>query len=497
MTRAKEGPLKLILINAAVFLIMWGILEGAAWAYYEKRLKHTLDYSLAERFEDQPEIFDGDDVDAQGRRVIVSSRLPTRYYTKDTDRQNNAILADKPARGARIFVYGGSSTAGSPWGPWASFARFLEDQLRAMALPGVELEVMNFGVSSIGSTRLAALVEWTIEDSPDLIIIYQGHNENCESLAPATPVTWLSAFERRSMLFRVLRLTFAPHPALPPEPFAAPACDDPAVLSPDDKDRLTARYSQNIDRILESARRTGASVVLMSQVSNMFVPPFASTGQGAAARSFRSGISALRRGNDDKAERLLADAVDLDEQPRRFRSDYGEILRQRADPKRNIFFIDSEEHIRKQAVHGLLGGRFIIDLMHPNLTTQKFLAESLMTLFFLPTRWKAELFDYRRYDHNLIWRWRPTTSQYFMACRRYFEGVVSEKTGEVDPRACLTAARADLAEAKELESQRRARRLWEFLWVYGHDKKDPKALAEAEKILANPIVWNHAEAMAR
>ena len=159
-------------------------------------------------------------------------------------------------------------------------------------------------------------------------------------------------------------------------PFAAAACEELAVLAPGDKERLTERYAQNIDRILESARRTGASVVLMSQVSNMFVPPFAPSGQGEAARRFRSGLAALRRGNDDKARSLLTESVDLDEQPRRFRSEYEKVLRARANPENKVFFVDSQSHVAKHAMQGLLGGRFVIDLMHPNLTTQKFIAES-------------------------------------------------------------------------------------------------------------------------
>ena len=71
-----------------------------------------------------------------------------------------------------------------------------------------------------------------------------------------------------------------------------------------------------------------------------------------------------------------------------------------------------------------------------------------------------------------------------MACQRYFPGMFQTHR-EVDQQGLPGRRAPTWPKQKELESQRRAQRL-EFLWVYGHDKEDPKALAEA--ILANPRV---------
>ncbi len=490
--RGRRGRLADISIGLAAFAVLWGVLEGAANLYYERRIRKDLSYELSERYEDKPEIFEGGRVDERGRGVLVSSKFPTRYYTADADRQNNTLLAEKPPHGARVFVYGESSAAGSPWGPWASFARSLEEQLKALARPGVDVEVMNFGVSAIASDRAALLVEWTMEDAPDLVIVYLGHNEICERRPIGSGAgRWSGELERRSMVYRVLRLKLARRPPWPAEPFAAAVCDDVPILTEDEKRRLTDDYAQNIDLIIHSARRAGAVVVLMSQVSNMLMPPGGAHNE--AALRFHEGLSALKRGDGAVARRLLADAVDLDDQPRRFRTAQKEVLAARADARGGVYFVDSARHVTERAEHGILDGRFVIDLVHPNVTTQKLLAESLLTGFFLRERWKKDSFDYSRYDSRLLWRWKPSTAQYFMACERYFRESVPKGSKTVDPRVCLAAARADLDTASDVDEQRRARRLWEFLWVYGNDRKDRQALAEAQRLLATPSLWERVE----
>ncbi len=77
----------------------------------------------------------------------------------------------------RIFSFGGSSTAGSPWGYEASFSRFLEDELNGLKRNGTTVEVVDFGGSGYGSTRALGLVKASIQYKPDLLVIYSGHNE--------------------------------------------------------------------------------------------------------------------------------------------------------------------------------------------------------------------------------------------------------------------------------------------------------------------------------
>lgn len=86
---------------------------------------------------------------------------------------------EKPARTYRIFCLGGSTTYGRPYDHHTSFSRWLGEYLQA-ADPTRDWEVINVGGISYASYRIAALMEELNHYSPDLYIVYTGHNEFLE-----------------------------------------------------------------------------------------------------------------------------------------------------------------------------------------------------------------------------------------------------------------------------------------------------------------------------
>jgi tetratricopeptide (TPR) repeat protein len=89
------------------------------------------------------------------------------------------FAARKPEGGFRIFILGGSSAYGFPWGAEGSFSGPLEVGL-VDALPNRRVEVINAAAMSYGSHRLRVLVQELLRYEPDLFIIYSGHNEFVE-----------------------------------------------------------------------------------------------------------------------------------------------------------------------------------------------------------------------------------------------------------------------------------------------------------------------------
>ena len=88
-----------------------------------------------------------------------------------------------PARKApgtfRIFALGGSTTFGHPWRDRTSFSAWLRELLPD-ADPSRRYEVINAGGVSYASYRVARLVEELTAYEPDLLIVYNGHNEFLE-----------------------------------------------------------------------------------------------------------------------------------------------------------------------------------------------------------------------------------------------------------------------------------------------------------------------------
>ena len=490
--------LKIIAINLLLVMFVWGLLELGSFVFYKLYFENKMNYSLVSRYEREPVIFYKKLI--QGREMLVSDIFPYPYYTTDKERLQNKILANKTDKTIRIFTYGGSSTAGSPFGSLGSFSRFLEDQLKNIARPDVVIEVMNFGVGGFGSTRVARLVERTIEYAPDLIIVYSGHNEYCDNAKLfATGENKNNSvnkvrgiLEKNSMVYRILQLTLM-KPKLPKEPFSAPVCQR-SPLTEDQKKSYVKIYESNIKRIIESARKAGVTVVLMSQISNMLMPPLTESKNDEennnAYKSFQFGLIELGKGDHGKACYHLTQAIDHDNGPQRFRSDYKNILVKLSKEHQNVYFVDAAEYIMRYADEGIIDGRFVIDVVHPNITSNKLISESLMKQFFHAHAWKSDYLIYNAYDPEFIWKEEIPSSQYFRICGRYFKIPDDDQRNQ----KCLEQVRHDLKNAVMEDERRCALRSWEFLYILGSETENPILLGEAKDVLTLPQLWDRLEA---
>ncbi len=90
--------------------------------------------------------------------------------------ETNFFLAEKPAQGLRLIVQGGSTAAGFPYGFGASIAGMLDYRLK-QAYPNREVEVINTALSAVNSYTLLDFADEIIEQNPDAVLIYAGHNE--------------------------------------------------------------------------------------------------------------------------------------------------------------------------------------------------------------------------------------------------------------------------------------------------------------------------------
>ena len=102
-----------------------------------------------------------------------------------------------------IFVYGGSTVQGLPL-PKIGFTNQLQYQLNKVFESG-NIKVFNLGWAGFNSTRIRYLLERTIDQKPDLIIVYTGENE---FIYPQLDFYWLvkavPAVKNRSSLGRLM-----------------------------------------------------------------------------------------------------------------------------------------------------------------------------------------------------------------------------------------------------------------------------------------------------
>ncbi|NOG44586.1 MAG: tetratricopeptide repeat protein [Calditrichaeota bacterium] len=109
----------------------------------------------------------------------INPDVAKRYFVNQTTVPTpsfDVFLKQKPKNGYRVFVLGGSSAAGFPYGNNMMFSRILEKDLQKR-LTDKKVEVINLAMSAINSITLLDFMDEILEHDPDQILIYAGHNE--------------------------------------------------------------------------------------------------------------------------------------------------------------------------------------------------------------------------------------------------------------------------------------------------------------------------------
>lgn len=203
--------------------------------------------------------------------------------TGDVRLPYQSILAEKPKDGLRVFVFGASATYGLGFSTNASFAAQLGHILRA-AHPDRTVEVVNFGIVAIPAKSVRLLVEDTTRRyHPDLVVIYSGNNEFMEihaekyMEAEATPLSRLRSRIAGLRIARVVNQALRGDeiPTLDEQDASKADVRDAErtiiheiTITDDEIGQILDRYEGTLAEMVEAARQSDASVVLMTVASN-------------------------------------------------------------------------------------------------------------------------------------------------------------------------------------------------------------------------------------
>jgi tetratricopeptide (TPR) repeat protein len=109
----------------------------------------------------------------------VNPQVGLRYFANlrvAPETSNDVFTAYKAAGTYRIFVLGGSSAYGYPFGHNGSLSKFLLQRLQAH-FPEKRLEIVNLAMPAINSFSLLDMLAEALQQRPDALVIYAGHNE--------------------------------------------------------------------------------------------------------------------------------------------------------------------------------------------------------------------------------------------------------------------------------------------------------------------------------
>lgn len=323
------------------------------------------------------------------RARIANRQLGRRYFADEAHPPvpiREPFAVDKPARGIRIFALGESSAAGFPYPRNVLFSRLVRDAMRD-AFPGDSIEVVNLGLAATNSYTLLDILDEVLDERPDAILVYAGHNEYYGALGAGSaignglPPSLVRATLRLQRLRTVLllrnaiaRLRRASRPDAASGGEAATfmetvARDQRIVLGGPEYRRGVHQFEDNLRRFLKRCRGAGVPVFVGSLTSNLRdLRPFVSDANqapGGASGIFTRATTALTRGDTAMARTLFVQARDRDVVRFRAPSEFNDVIA-RVVRETGARYVPVAEAFDAASPGGIPGSELFLEHVHPN-----------------------------------------------------------------------------------------------------------------------------------
>ena len=383
-----------------------------------------------------------------------------RYFAASESAPNvtleaNFLLKQKPSNGVRLFVQGGSTAAGYPYGLGASIAGMLDQRLKP-SLPNKHVEVVNTALSAVNSFTLLDLADDIIEQQPDAVLIYAGHNEYLGILGVGSNFTlgsnyWLT----RSMLWlkdlRLYQLLQGLVYALKQSPEEANTAERErrTVMSQVAKHKNIEfeselyglglqQFERNMKALLDKYAAAGVPVFLATIGANLKDhAPFESTpipeafaeqlpqannspaleslstkwfDSTSADLHFQLGSALYAAGSHAQAKQhfILAKQHDL----LRFRAPeaINSIIRALTE-RDNVYLVEAEQRLAQRSPTEIIGNNVMLEHLHPNVEGYFVIADS----FYAAMQTSGVFKPWQSVPIDTAWRNRPVlpAEEYF------------------------------------------------------------------------------------
>ncbi len=335
----------------------------------------------------------------EGGRFLTCNREIGRQYfpylAKAPKPSWDAFLKDKPSNGIRLFVLGGSTAAGFPYGNNLMFSRILNVRLQE-AFPDRKIEIVNTAMSATNTYTQLDFLDEILAQKPDAILVYSGHNEfygalgvaSRESLGQSPVVARAYLKLRRLKLFvlaqdavglvrgvRKQNADYDPSATLMERMVGAKAIPLDSRLYR----QGTRQFAENLDRVYQKAHAAGVPIVISELVSNVRDQrPFVSVATGLAPAAdlvFRDAQALEREGDHEQANRLYTKAKDLDALRFRASEEFNEIIHETAR-RYGGAVVPMKSRFEAASPEGIIGDHLMVDHLHPNVDGCFLMAEA-------------------------------------------------------------------------------------------------------------------------
>ncbi len=342
-----------------------------------------------------------------GKEYLVVNSDVSKKYFKDTefqsDSQSDLFLKHKTDSTFRVFVQGASTVVGYPFYKGASFPRLLKHRL-SRTFPEKNIEVVNTAITAVNSYTLWDITDKIIDQKPDLVIIYAGHNEYYGALGVGSSA---SVGSHPALVRNYLRLkNFRFFQLLENGLMGLMKSDDQNTMSTDETTLMEVmakeqeiplhsdafntgitQFKSNLKRILDKYQRHGIPVILSTLVANeKDIKPFISDdldlgAYNEAIKANKSDVHTLAQVNadaaytlghyyletqSDSAKKYLHLAKELDLLRFRAPEKINDVIIEQAH-EHNLPLVDMKGIFESRVPYGIVGDELVAEHVHPNV----------------------------------------------------------------------------------------------------------------------------------
>lgn len=332
-------------------------------------------------------------------KLILNPDIAYRYFhsTKGIPYANqNSFDAVKKENSFRIFILGGSSAAGYPYTPNGDFGKYLQKKLEII-YPQRTIEVVNVALTATNSYTILDLIPGVIDQKPDLILIYAGHNEyygalgvgSMESIGRSRKVVRFMLFLEKFRSINLLRNAIKWAGNIFSKNSEGAETESGTLMSRMAKDKLIAynsdifeegvlQFRDNMTEVIKLCKSANIPIVLSTLTSNLKdQKPFVSISEGKfppADKVYEKAKAELGSGEYESALNDFILAKDLDGLRFRAPQKINNLISELAE-QYNLPIVDVFTNLNSISPDKIVGSNLMTDHLHPTFDGYKILGE--------------------------------------------------------------------------------------------------------------------------
>ncbi|MBC8181619.1 hypothetical protein H8E88_10900 [candidate division KSB1 bacterium] len=396
----------------------------------------------------------------------VNPQVGRRFFMNQANAPtppNDLFLIKKPENCYRIFVMGGTTTAGYPYGNNLMFSRILNQRL-SDAFPDKYIEIINTATAAINSYALLDFTDEILEKEPDAVLIYAGHNEYYGALGVAStettgkfrPIIRLYLKLRKFKTFQLLQdlmwkikqgiaNLFSNSDGIKPSSTLMErlVAEQNIPFHSSIYDAGKKQFRENLRDILQKTQKAKVPVLIGELVSNVRdFQPFMSKGTNGfptAKNVYQKAKELERQKKFEKAKESYYLAKDLDALRFRASEEFNEVIHE-VSSEFNATVVPMKSYFESTPFRGAPGNGLFVEHLHPNIDGYFLMAnaffETMRKNKIISSQWPGYKISPATY-YRSAWGYTPLDSLYGDLRIRILKGGWPFKPKTVPNRAIL------------------------------------------------------------